>query len=160
MGSNPTRRRIVVPGFNPHFNAITGLNASGKSNILDSICFALGITNLQEFRASNLQEFVCKQGQAGHITNVLNMKPPEILFMLEEAVGTRMYEMKKVVALKTLDKKQNKVDEINNLLTQKILPALEKLRKERIQYMQWSNGNANLGLRGYAQLMNICRLRM
>lgn len=64
-GSNPTRRRIVVPGFNPHFNAITGLNASGKSNILDSICFALGITNLQEFRASNLQEFVCKQGQAG-----------------------------------------------------------------------------------------------
>lgn len=88
------------------------------------------------------------------------MKPPEILSMLEGAVGTRMYEMKKVVALKTLDQKQNRVDEINNLLTQKILPALEKLRKERIQYMQWSNGNANLGLRGYAQLMNICRLRL
>lgn len=80
----------------------------------------------------------------GRITKVLNMKPPEILSMLEEAAGTRMYETKKEAALKTLDKKQNKVDEINNLLDQEILPALEKLRKERIQYMQWSNGNADL----------------
>ena len=38
--------RVVVPGFDPRFNAITGLNGSGKSNILDAICFVLGITNL------------------------------------------------------------------------------------------------------------------
>jgi structural maintenance of chromosome 2 len=55
----------VVPGFDPFFNAITGLNGSGKSNILDSICFVLGITILQQVRASNLQELVYKQGQAG-----------------------------------------------------------------------------------------------
>ena len=30
--------------FDPHFNAITGLNGSGKSNIFDAICFLLGIT--------------------------------------------------------------------------------------------------------------------
>ncbi|XP_071732712.1 structural maintenance of chromosomes protein 2-1-like [Rutidosis leptorrhynchoides] len=211
--------RTVVPGFDPFFNAITGLNGSGKSNILDSICFVLGITNLQQVRASNLQELVYKQGQAGitkatvsvvfdnsdrsrsplgyedcseitvtrqivvggrnkylinghlaqpsrvqnlfhsvqlnvnnphflimqgRITKVLNMKPPEILSMLEEAAGTRMYETKKDAALKTLEKKQGKVDEINKLLDQEILPALEKLRKERMQYMQWSNGNAEL----------------
>ncbi|KAH9678438.1 Structural maintenance of chromosomes protein 2-1 [Citrus sinensis] len=211
--------RTVVPGFDPYFNAITGLNGSGKSNILDSICFVLGITNLQQVRASNLQELVYKQGQAGitkatvsivfdnsdrsrsplgyedhpeitvtrqivvggrnkylingklaqpsqvqtlfhsvqlnvnnphflimqgRITKVLNMKPPEILSMLEEAAGTRMYETKKEAALKTLEKKQSKVDEINNLLDQEILPALEKLRKERTQYMQWANGNAEL----------------
>nr|XP_043627051.1 structural maintenance of chromosomes protein 2-1-like [Erigeron canadensis] len=211
--------RTVVPGFDPFFNAITGLNGSGKSNILDSICFVLGITNLQQVRASNLQELVYKQGQAGitkatvsvvfdnsdrsrsplgyedcseitvtrqivvggrnkylinghiaqptrvqnlfhsvqlnvnnphflimqgRITKVLNMKPPEILSMLEEAAGTRMYETKKDAALKTLEKKQAKVDEINKLLDQEILPALEKLRKERMQYMQWSNGNAEL----------------
>jgi len=29
--------RTVVSGFDPAFNAITGLNGSGKSNILDSI---------------------------------------------------------------------------------------------------------------------------
>ena len=46
-----------------------------------------------------------------------------------------MYETKKESALKTLEKKQSKVDEINKLLDQEILPALEKLRKERTQYM-------------------------
>ncbi len=53
------------PRFDPHFNAITGLNGSGKSNILDSICFVLGITNLSQVRAGNLSELVYKQGQAG-----------------------------------------------------------------------------------------------
>lgn len=80
----------------------------------------------------------------GRITKVLNMKPPEILSMLEEAAGTRMYETKKDAALKTLEKKQSKVDEINKLLDLEILPALEKLRRERTQYMQWANGNAEL----------------
>ncbi|KAI4323792.1 hypothetical protein L6164_023370 [Bauhinia variegata] len=211
--------RTVVPGFDPFFNAITGLNGSGKSNILDSICFVLGITNLQQVRASNLQELVYKQGQAGitkatvsivfdnsdrsrspfgyedhpeitvtrqiivggrnkylingklsqpsqvqnlfhsvqlnvnnphflimqgRITKVLNMKPLEILSMLEEAAGTRMYESKKENALKTLEKKQNKVDDIDSLLNREIIPALEKLRKERMQYTQWANGNAEL----------------
>jgi structural maintenance of chromosome 2 len=36
------------------FNSITGLNGSGKSNILDSICFVLGITNMSTVRAQNL----------------------------------------------------------------------------------------------------------
>lgn len=80
----------------------------------------------------------------GRITKVLNMKPPEILSMLEEAAGTRMYETKKEAALKTLEKKQGKVDEIDKLLDQEILPALEKLRKEKVQYMQWANGNTEL----------------
>ncbi|TYI72283.1 hypothetical protein E1A91_D07G050200v1 [Gossypium mustelinum] len=211
--------RTLVPGFDPFFNSISGLNGCGKSNILDSICFVLGITNLQQVRAANLQELVYKQGQAGiteapvsiifdnsdrsrsplgyedhseitvtgqivvggrnkylingklaqpsqvqnlfhsvqlnvnnpyfvimqgRITKVLNMKPPEILSMLEEASGTRMYETKKEFVLKTLDKKQSKVDEINKLLDEEILPALEKLRKERMQYVQWSNGNVEL----------------
>ena len=43
------------------------------------------------------------------------MKPPEILGMLEEAAGTRMYESKKEAALRTLEKKQVKVEEINKV---------------------------------------------
>jgi structural maintenance of chromosome 2 len=58
-------QRTVVPNFDPKFNAITGLNGTGKSNILDSICFVLGITNLSQVRAANLQELVYKSGQAG-----------------------------------------------------------------------------------------------
>ena len=42
--------RTVITGFDPYFNAITGLNGSGKSNILDAICFVLGITNLSQVR--------------------------------------------------------------------------------------------------------------
>lgn len=39
-------QRTEIVGFDPAFNAITGLNGSGKSNILDAICFLMGITNL------------------------------------------------------------------------------------------------------------------
>ncbi|KAK9805921.1 hypothetical protein WJX73_005152 [Symbiochloris irregularis] len=204
--------RVNVPGFDRYFNAITGLNGSGKSNILDSICFVLGITNLSQVRASSLQELVYKQGQAGitkasvsivfnnedktsspvsyeafdkiavtrqlviggrskylinghvaqpgrvqnlfhsvqlnvnnphflimqgRITKVLNMKPIEILGMLEEAAGTRMYESKKDSALRTLEKKQIKVEEINTVLAEEILPSLERLRREKGEYMQF-----------------------
>ena len=38
--------RTHITGWDPEFNAITGLNGSGKSNVLDAICFVLGITNL------------------------------------------------------------------------------------------------------------------
>lgn len=40
-------KRTEIEGFDPEFTAITGLNGSGKSNVLDSICFVLGINNLQ-----------------------------------------------------------------------------------------------------------------
>lgn len=211
--------RTVIAGFDTHFNAITGLNGSGKSNILDSICFVLGITNLSQVRAGNLSELVYKQGQAGvnkasvtivfdnedeaaspvgyeqckevnvtrqvliggkskylingrnspagqvanlfhsvqlnvnnphflimqgRITKVLNMKPNEILGMVEEAAGTRMYENKKNTAIKTIEKKQMKVDEINSILSEEITPTLERLRGEKQQYLKWSKNNADI----------------
>jgi structural maintenance of chromosome 2 len=209
----------VIAGFDPHFNAITGLNGSGKSNILDSICFVLGITNLSQVRAGNLSELVYKQGQAGvnkavvtivfdnndtenspvgyeqnslvsvtrqvliggkskylinghtaqagqvqnlfhsvqlnvnnphflimqgRITKVLNMKPDEILGMVEEAAGTRMYESKKQAAMKTIEKKQLKVDELKSVLDEEITPTLEKLRGEKQHYLKWSKNNADI----------------
>jgi AAA15 family ATPase/GTPase len=48
-------------GFDESFNAITGLNGSGKSNILDAICFVLGITNMTQVRASNLMDLIYKR---------------------------------------------------------------------------------------------------
>jgi structural maintenance of chromosome 2 len=211
--------QIISIRFDPHFNAITGLNGSGKSNILDSICFVLGITNLSQVRAGNLSELVYKQGQAGvnkatvtivfnnedkqsspvgyeqclevtvtrqvliggkskylingknapagqvqnlfhsvqlnvnnphflimqgRITKVLNMKPNEILSMVEEAAGTRMYETKRVTALKTIEKKQAKLDELNSVLSEEITPTLERLRSEKQTYLKWSKNNADI----------------
>ncbi|WLF79614.1 Structural maintenance of chromosomes protein 2 [Lodderomyces elongisporus] len=57
--------RTVISGWDASFNAITGLNGSGKSNILDAICFVLGISSMQTVRASNLQDLIYKRGQAG-----------------------------------------------------------------------------------------------
>jgi len=80
----------------------------------------------------------------GRITKVLNMKPREILGMVEEAAGTRMYETKKGAAVKTIAKKQLKVNEINSLLNEEITPTLERLRGEKQQYLKWSKNNADL----------------
>ena len=55
-------QRTEVNGVDPLFNAITGLNSSGKSNILDSICFLLGISNLSQVRDSKLKDLVYKNG--------------------------------------------------------------------------------------------------
>ena len=46
---------MLIPHRDESFNSITGLNGSGKSNILDAICFVLGITNMSTVRAQNLQ---------------------------------------------------------------------------------------------------------
>ena len=58
-------KRTVIAGFDPQFNAITGLNGSGKSNIMDSILFVLGLSTLSYARVTNLQELIYKQGHAG-----------------------------------------------------------------------------------------------
>ena len=46
------------------------------------------------------------------------MKPVEILGMVEEACGTRLYELKKSQAQKTMDKKESKVREITKILSE------------------------------------------
>lgn len=51
----------------------------------------------------------------GKITKVLNMKPAEILGMVEEAAGTRMFEERKDKATKTMTKKDKKVEEIESV---------------------------------------------
>ncbi|XP_041357437.1 structural maintenance of chromosomes protein 2-like [Gigantopelta aegis] len=205
-------QRTEINDFDPLFNAITGLNGSGKSNILDAICFLLGITNLTHVRASNLQDLVYKSGQAGvtkatvsitfdnldkkqsplgyeqydeftvtrqvviggrnkylingsnanntrvqdlfrsvqlnvnnphflimqgRITKVLNMKPPEILSMIEEAAGTRLYETKKEAAQKTIEKKDAKLREIDTVLKEDITPTLAKLKEERSSFLEY-----------------------
>ncbi|XP_032940665.1 structural maintenance of chromosomes protein 2 [Catharus ustulatus] len=205
-------QRTEINDFDPLFNAITGLNGSGKSNILDSICFVLGISNLSQVRASNLQDLVYKNGQAGmtkasvsitfdnsdksqsplgfeasneitvtrqvviggrskylingvnaansrvqdlfcsvglnvnnphflimqgQITKVLNMKPPEILAMIEEAAGTRMYECKKITVQKTIEKKESKLHSIQTVLNEEISPTLQKLKEERACYLEY-----------------------
>ncbi|KAI1305928.1 Structural maintenance of chromosomes protein 2 [Halotydeus destructor] len=199
-------RKVEVGLFDKQFNAITGLNGTGKSNILDSICFVLGSNNMSLARVSNLRELIFKSGQTGvhkatvsvvfdnsdpdtcpptyesyptitvtrevnlqsrskyyingfvaqgqqvadlfhsvqlninnphflimqgRITKVLNMKPHEILSMVEEATGASRFELKKKASYDKIAKKQKELNEVDHLLNEEILPKLEKLKKEQ-----------------------------
>ena len=44
-------KRTVLTDLDACFTAISGPNGSGKSNVLDAICFNLGITDLSKVRA-------------------------------------------------------------------------------------------------------------
>ncbi|KAJ7499399.1 condensin complex subunit SMC2 [Mycena latifolia] len=190
--SYPVRTQIT--GWDPSFNAITGLNGTGKSNILDAISFVLGLTNMSTMRASNQTDLIYKRGQAGvtkasvtilslpnvskyllnghkvpqqtiqslfqsvqlninnpnfvimqgKITKVLNMRPQEILGMVEEAAGTRMFEDRKDKAIKTMSKKDKKVQEITALLAEEITPKLDKLRKEKRKFIEFQKAETEL----------------
>lgn len=211
--------RTVISDWDPQFNAITGLNGSGKSNILDAICFVLGIASMTTVRASNLQDLIYKRGQAGvtkasvtivfdnsdtskspigfetcskisvtrqiilggsskylvnghkaqqqtvlnlfqsvqlninnpnflimqgKITKVLNMKPSEILSLIEEAAGTRTFEERKDKAKKTMAKKDTKLAEIRSLLQEEIEPKLEKLRNDKRTFVEYQQVQTDL----------------
>ncbi|OZJ01733.1 hypothetical protein BZG36_05299 [Bifiguratus adelaidae] len=211
--------RTHISGWDSQFNAITGLNGSGKSNVLDAICFVLGISNLSQVRAQNLQDLIYKRGQAGiskasvtivfnnedrekspvgfeqynqitvtrqillggrnkylvnghnaqqqtvqtlfqsvslninnphflimqgRITKVLNMKPMEILGMIEEAAGTKMFEERKTKALATMLKKEKKVDEITSILTEEIGPKLDQLRGEKRAFLDYQKTESEM----------------
>ena len=57
--------KTSILGLDRHFNAITGFNGSGKSNIFDALCFVMGISSLSNVRATNLQDLIYKKGLAG-----------------------------------------------------------------------------------------------
>merc|ERR1719287_420681 len=106
-------RQIVIGGKNRYM--INGHNVQQQQvqNLFHSV--GLNVNN---------PHFLIMQGR---ITKVINMKPPEILGMIEEAAGTRMYESKKEQSIKLMVKKQAKVDEIHRILQEDITPTLEKL---------------------------------
>ncbi|CAG8747112.1 24490_t:CDS:10, partial [Racocetra persica] len=87
----------------------------------------------------NNPHFLIMQGK---ITKVLNMKPPEILAMIEEAAGTRMFEERKEKALKTIAKKEKKLEEITE--AKEIGPKLDKLRTEKRSYLEFQKTESDI----------------
>jgi structural maintenance of chromosome 2 len=87
----------------------------------------------------------------GKITKVLNMKPVETLNMIEEAAGTKTYDIKKANSLATIDKKNSKLNEIERVLHEDISPMIEKLKQERSAYIEYQKCE-----REYLHLHKIC----
>uniref|UniRef100_A0ACB8ET47 Structural maintenance of chromosomes protein 2 n=1 Tax=Sphaerodactylus townsendi TaxID=933632 RepID=A0ACB8ET47_9SAUR len=116
-------RQVVIGGRNKYL--VNGVNANNM-RVQDLFC-SVGLN-------VNNPHFLIMQGR---ITKVLNMKPPEILSMIEEAAGTRMYECKKIAAQKTIEKKEAKLKEICKVLEEEITPTLQKLKEERSSYLEY-----------------------
>lgn len=72
------------------------------------------------------------------------MRPPEILGLIEEAAGTRMYEERKDKARKTMTKKEKRVQEITSLLDEEITPKLDKLRTEKRSFLEYQKRSAEI----------------
>jgi len=72
------------------------------------------------------------------------MKPTEILSMIEEAAGTRMFEDRRDKALKTMSKKDKKVEEINELLKEEIEPKLDKLKMDKRAFLDFQQAQSDL----------------
>lgn len=72
------------------------------------------------------------------------MRPQEILGMVEEAAGTRMFEERKEKAKKTMGKKEKRVQEITSLLAEEITPKLDTLRAEKRSFLQWQKACSEL----------------
>lgn len=205
-------KRTVITNWDPQFNCITGLNGSGKSNILDAICFVLGITTMSTVRAQNQQDLIYKRGQAGvtkasvsivfdnsnkskspldyqdvetitvtrqvvlggtskylvnghraqqaqvqqlfqevqlnvnnpnflimqgQITKVVNMRPTEILGLIEEAAGTGMYEKERLRAIKDIRDRDAPLHETESLLNEEVRPKLEELHLQKRQFLEY-----------------------
>jgi structural maintenance of chromosome 2 len=72
------------------------------------------------------------------------MRPPEILGLIEEAAGTRMYEERKDKANKTMAKKEKRVEEITSLLNEEITPKLDKLRDEKRSFLAYQKRSTEI----------------
>lgn len=72
------------------------------------------------------------------------MRPAEILGMVEEAAGTRMFEDRKEKNQKIMAKKIKKVEELAALLKEEIEPKLEKLRQEKREYLAYQKATSEL----------------
>ncbi|PIC45899.1 hypothetical protein B9Z55_005766 [Caenorhabditis nigoni] len=242
-GFKSYQKHTEIAPFSPQFNAITGYNGSGKSNVLDSICFLLGISKLDNIRAKSMNELISHGGSKaivqirfdnrdkkqspfgmdhldelvvqrhitalptgkscytgytlnghsattqrmidffrgvglnvnnphflimqGRITTVLNMKPEEILGMVEEAAGTKMYDQKRKEAEKTLFLKEAKLKEIDRIFEGSIDPRMDKLREDRKNMVEVTrlqklrdNAQRKLGAFEYHQSLELSKREM
>jgi len=76
--------KVKLESFDRFFNAITGFNGTGKSNILDAICFVLGLRELKLARINNLIDYIYKKGQAG-------IKKASVSITFNNQIGTINY---------------------------------------------------------------------
>ncbi|EHY64490.1 structural maintenance of chromosome 2 [Nematocida ausubeli] len=71
----------VISPIDKSFTAITGLNGTGKSNILDAICFVLGVDTPRLLRSASIKDLIFKQAKrtsgSAKVSLIFNNKEKE-----------------------------------------------------------------------------------
>ena len=119
---------------NPHFLIMQGRINKVSCGTDSLITFTAEIMNTHP----SSTPCTCSCASPSLHRQVCNMKPAEIMSLLEEASGTRMYEKKKEKAMQTMEKKDQKLKEIEAVLNEEIPPAVEKLKKQCSDYNEWA----------------------
>lgn len=213
--------RTVINNLDTQFNAITGLNGSGKSNILEGICFVLGMQKWTLARVNNMRELIYKNGQAGikqasvsivfdnrdkaaspinlemfdevkitrvikfdsssyylngkretnanikkifksiglnidnystffvqqgRITSIVNFQPKELMNFLEETAGVSYYNVVKKDCETTMERKDEKLRNANELIEKEIEPEIKNLEAEKLLVEEFNKLENELGV--------------
>lgn len=80
----------------------------------------------------------------GRITKVINMKPREVLGMIEEATNISMYENKKKESYHMIEKKEVDLKNIDSLINESIIPKFEQLKKDQVKLIEYQKVNSEL----------------
>ena len=209
QGFKSFRKRVSIPIL-PGFTVFCGPNGSGKTNILDAVCFALGRTSTKSMRADRLHELIYhgnasippsdyasvslwfdnsdrvfpletpevsikrkinKKGisvykingktttrekvlellssarihpdgfniiMQGDVSQVIDMSPEERREIIDQVAGISLYDEKKEKAQKNLDIVEQKLREVEIILTERLerLQELEQDRNTALKYRE------------------------
>lgn len=74
----------------------------------------------------------------GRVTKVINMKPIEVLGLIEEAAGTSFFMTKRENAESLIRRKELKLAEIENILQTEVNPKLDQLHKDKNAFDEYN----------------------
>ncbi|MCX8178456.1 MAG: AAA family ATPase [Candidatus Aenigmarchaeota archaeon] len=231
QGFKSFRKRVSIPFF-PGLIVIAGPNGSGKTNILDAICFALGRSSVKSLRAERLHDLIYhgnkktppsefasvsmwfdnsskifpfeeteisitrkvnKSGMSlfkingktttrekvlevlsaarihpdgfniimqGDVNQVIEMTPEERRFIIDDISGISQYNEKKNKAKANLDKVEQKLREVEIVISERMqrLVELERDRNTALRYKELQKSveilKASLAHQKYVYLLN------
>jgi chromosome segregation ATPase len=124
QGFKSFNKKISIPFLNG-FNCICGPNGTGKSNIVDAICFVLGRTSAKSLRAERLHELIFHGGNG--------KKPADyaaVTMYLDNSKKTFPFEEQEVAITRKVNRKGVSIYKLNGKTTtrEKVLETLSLAR--------------------------------